>query len=84
MEANTIPTSTWGFVFQALEFLAAFFIFFLGLCVLVVIVTYVINVTQTKQAIRRNYPVIAHFCYFFEEMPFNRNAARSLAKHLPD
>lgn len=63
------------------------------LCILVtlfvaVIVTYIFDVTQTKTAIRRNYPVIGHFRYFFEhlgeffrqyffamdreELPFNR------------
>ncbi|MBL7003273.1 MAG: FMN-binding glutamate synthase family protein [Gammaproteobacteria bacterium] len=51
-------------------------------------ILYVIDVTQTKQAIRHNYPVIGRFRYFFEhmgeffrqyfftmdreEMPFNR------------
>ena len=49
---------------------------------------YISDITQTKQAIRRNYPVISHFRYYFEhigtffrqyfftmdreEMPFNR------------
>ena len=56
--------------------------------VVVVAVLYVIDVTQTKQAIRRNYPVIGRFRYLFEylgeffrqyffamdreELPFNR------------
>ncbi|MEM7562165.1 MAG: FMN-binding glutamate synthase family protein [Pseudomonadota bacterium] len=56
--------------------------------VVVVIVVYIADVTQTKQAIRRNYPVVGHFRYFFEhlgeffrqyffsmdreELPFNR------------
>lgn len=76
------------------DFLASTFVFFIGIGVLVVIVLYVIDVGQTKHAIRRNYPVIGRFRglfenlgeffrqYFFaldrEEMPFNR-AERSWA-----
>src|SRR6056297_1686629 len=56
--------------------------------VAVVIVVYIIDITQTKHAIRKNYPVIGRFRYLFEylgeffrqyffamdreEMPFNR------------
>ncbi len=64
-------------------------VLFLILFVIVsVIVMYVADVTQTKQTIRRNYPVVGRFRYFFEhmgeffrqyffsmdreEMPFNR------------
>ncbi|MDH5356351.1 MAG: FMN-binding glutamate synthase family protein [Gammaproteobacteria bacterium] len=62
------------------------FLFFLAMIALIVI--YVIDVTQTKQAIRRNYPIVGRFRYFFEhlgeffrqyffsmdreELPFNR------------
>lgn len=58
------------------------------LLVLYIAVIYIIDITQTKQAIRRNYPVVGRFRYFFEhmgeffrqyffsmdreEMPFNR------------
>ncbi len=82
----TIPDS--GFMFRSLEFLASFFVILVGLVVITIVIVYIIDVTQTKQAIRRNYPVIAHFRYFFEdlgkffrqyffamdreEMPFNR------------
>ena len=71
-----------------LELLAALFVFVLGLAALALVVVYVLDVTQTKQALRRNFPVIAHFRYNFErlgqffrqyffamdreEMPFNR------------
>lgn len=62
----------------------------LSICVgaVAVVVIYIIDVTQTKQAIRRNYPVVGRFRYFFEhlgeffrqyffsmdreELPFNR------------
>ncbi len=53
---------------QSLEFLASFFIFFVGLGVLAVAVIFIIDVSQTKHAIRRNYPVIGHFRYWFEEL----------------
>ncbi|MFP5417700.1 MAG: FMN-binding glutamate synthase family protein [Gammaproteobacteria bacterium] len=71
-----------------LELLAALFVFVFGLAILAIAVVYVLDVTQTKQALRRNFPVVVHFRYvlerlgqffrqyFFamdrEEMPFNR------------
>ena len=83
-----MPIPDTGFMLRSLEFLASFFVIFVGLCVLAMVVVYILDVTQTKQAIRRNYPVIGHFRYFFEEigkffrqyffamdreeMPFNR------------
>jgi len=82
------------FLMTAMQIMAALFILAVGLLVLWVIVTYVIDVTQTQQTIRRNYPVIGRFRYFFEhigeffrqyffamdreEYPFNR-AQRSWA-----
>jgi glutamate synthase domain-containing protein 2 len=83
-----MPIADSGFMLRSLEFLATFFIFFVGLCALAIVVVYVLDITQTKHALRRNYPVIGHFRYFFEEvgkffrqyffamdreeMPFNR------------
>ena len=71
-----------------LQALSAILVFFLGLGLLSLIVVYVIDKTQTKHAIRRNFPVIGRFRYWFEhlgeffrqyffandreEMPFNR------------
>lgn len=73
---------------EILGWLATLFIFIVGIFILFLIGVYISDVTQTKQAIRRNYPVIGHFRYFFEhmgtffrqyfftmdreEMPFNR------------
>jgi glutamate synthase domain-containing protein 2 len=73
---------------RALEYLAALFVFLIGIGVLIVVATFIADISQTKQAIRRNYPVIGHFRYFFEnlgkffrqyffamdreELPFNR------------
>lgn len=77
-----------SFLFSTLEILVFSFIFTIGLLVLAIVVTFVLDVTQTQHAIRRNYPVIGHFRYFFErlgeffrqyffamdreELPFNR------------
>lgn len=77
-----------GFLITSLELFAAVFVFVIGGVVLWVLVTYVLDVTQTRHAIRRNYPVIGRFRYFFEhlgeffrqyffamdreELPFNR------------
>ena len=71
-----------------LETLSAFFILLLGLGVFAIIYMYIVDKSQNKQAIRRNYPVIGRFRYFFEkqgeffrqyffamdreELPFNR------------
>ncbi|MBY5990714.1 FMN-binding glutamate synthase family protein [Ferrimonas balearica] len=78
--------SSWAF--RALELSAALFVFLIGSLMLLVLVLYVRDVTQTRQAIRRNYPVVGRFRYWFEhmgeffrqyffaqdreEMPFNR------------
>ena len=71
-----------------LQGLAALLVFLLGLGLLAVIVIYIADKTQTRHAIRRNFPVIGRFRYWFEhlgeffrqyffaldreEMPFNR------------
>jgi glutamate synthase domain-containing protein 2 len=68
--------------------LSAVLVFILGLGIIAVVVMYVVDVTQTRSAIRRNFPVIGRFRYVFEnlgeyfrqyffaqdreEMPFNR------------
>jgi hypothetical protein len=73
---------------NGLGFLATLFVFVVGLFALLVVILFVIDVVQTKDAVRRNYPVLGRFRdifsklgeffrqYFFamdrEEMPFNR------------
>jgi glutamate synthase domain-containing protein 2 len=80
---------TASFIQAALNIMATLFVFVVGLGVLAVIVIFILDVTQTKHAIRRNYPVVGHFRYFFErlgeffrqyffamdreELPFNRS-----------
>ena len=77
-----------SFGLQVLGWMATVFIFAIGVLIIFLMGVYISDVTQTKQAIRRNYPVIGHFRYFFEhigtffrqyffamdreEMPFNR------------
>jgi hypothetical protein len=72
----------------ALEFLSILFIFVIGIIALLIAITFILDISQTSNVIRHNYPVISHFRtllrnmgeyfrrYFFamdrEEMPFNR------------
>ncbi len=71
-----------------LDFLSTLLIFSFGIVILLIFILFVVDVTQTKDAVRRNFPVIGRFRslfttlgeffrqYFFamdrEEMPFNR------------
>jgi len=73
----------------SLDLLTTLFIFAVGLVILLMIVLFVIDITQSKDAVRRNYPVVGRFRYLFstlgeffrqyffamdrEEMPFNRS-----------
>ena len=85
-------TNSWAF--SVIEFAALLLIALVGIGLLAIVTMYVIDVTQTHQTIRRNYPVIGRFRYLFEhlgeffrqyffamdreELPFNR-ADRSWA-----
>ena len=76
------------FILETLNFLAVLFVFVVGLFVAFLVAVFIADISQTKDAIRRNYPVIGHFRYilshlgeflrqyFFamdrEELPFNR------------
>ena len=71
-----------------IDYLSTLFVFSIALFVLVLAVLFVIDISQTRDAVRRNYPVIGRFRYLFstlgeffrqyffaqdrEEMPFNR------------
>lgn len=82
------------YVIRALEIMSFLFLFVVGTGILVVIVLYVVDRTQCRHSVRRNFPVIGRFRYFFEhlgeffrqyffamdreELPFNR-AQRSWA-----
>ncbi|MDE2789774.1 MAG: FMN-binding glutamate synthase family protein [Paracoccaceae bacterium] len=72
----------------SLQFMSALFVFCVGLTVIAAVILFVIDVGQTRDAVRRNFPVIGRFRYLFstlgeffrqyffamdrEEMPFNR------------
>ena len=76
------------FVTEILRLFSYLFVFIIGLGVLWLILIYIIDVSQTKHAIRRNFPIVGRFRYMFEhlgeffrqyffaqdreEMPFNR------------
>ena len=88
-----------GFAMYALNGLAVLFVALIGLAALVAVILFVIDRSQTEDAIRRNYPVIGRFRhifsqlgeffrqYFFamdrEELPFNR-AQREWVKRSAD
>ena len=75
-------------VMTILDWLSTLFVFAVGVGILVVIIMYVADVTQSESAVRRNFPVVGRFRYLFEhlgeffrqyffaldreEMPFNR------------
>lgn len=76
------------FTMEGIQFLSTLFVFAVGLIVLLIAIVFIADVSQTENAIRRNYPVVGHFRsiftglgeffrqYFFaldrEELPFNR------------
>ncbi len=76
------------FTGQVLGWLSSLFVFFVGMVLLLVAILFIKDISQTKDAIRHNYPVIGRFRYLFstlgeffrqyffamdrEEMPFNR------------
>ena len=84
MEMDALKDFALAFV----EISALLLTFVFGLLILAVVYMYIADVTQTSQTIRRNYPVIGRFRYFFEhlgeffrqyffaqdreELPFNR------------
>jgi len=53
---------------KVVEIGALLFVFMLGVGLLVLIYLYLSDVNQTAQAIRRNYPIVGRFRYFFEHM----------------
>lgn len=75
-------------VAASLSFLSTLFVSAIGLSVAIIIILFIIDITQTKDAVRKNYPVLGRFRYIFttlgeffrqyffamdrEEMPFNR------------
>jgi glutamate synthase domain-containing protein 2 len=73
---------------SVLQTLTTLLIFVIGVGLLAIVIMYIVDITQTRHAVRRNFPVIGRFRYLFEkmgeffrqyffamdreEMPFNR------------
>ncbi|MEZ5559396.1 MAG: FMN-binding glutamate synthase family protein [Pseudomonadales bacterium] len=73
---------------EILQVVGEVFVFLVMVALVALVVTYVVDATQTRHAVRRNFPVIGRFRYLFErlgeffrqyffamdreEMPFNR------------
>ena len=56
------------FVLQSLNFLATLLVFAIGCIIVGIAILYVIDRTQTKNTVRRNYPVIGRLRTFFEHI----------------
>ena len=85
---DSSPKDPQSWLFIAMEVMATVFIVAIGFIFLALIFVFILDKFQTKQAIRRNYPLIGWFRYLFEdfgiffrqyffamdreEMPFNR------------
>ena len=77
-----------SYIVLALDLLSTLFVFAIGSAVGIAVILFIIDVSQTADAVRKNYPVIGRFRYVFstlgeffrqyffamdrEEMPFNR------------
>jgi hypothetical protein len=88
MELPFVGDAVNSFISGFLSIVATIFALMLCFGLIAIIVIYIADITQTRQAIRRNYPVVGRFRYFFEhlgeffrqyffsmdreELPFNR------------
>ncbi len=79
---------SFDFVTASLRYLSTMFVFAIGSLVVLAVVLFFVDILQTKDAVRRNYPLIGRFRYLFsilgeffrqyffamdrEELPFNR------------
>lgn len=59
-----------------LELLAQLFIFAVGFVILQLVILVLIDVTQRRHAIRRNFPVLGRFRDFFEHLPHGYHHAQ--------
>jgi len=64
MEIDTLKDFALGFIEVSAIVLSLAF----GLLIIAIVYMYVVDITQTSQTIRRNYPVIGRFRYFFEHL----------------
>lgn len=83
-----MSAETQALVNSIFQWAAFVFVWIIGLALLALVVIYLVDKFQTRHAIRRNYPIVGRFRYFFEhlgeffrqyffamdreELPFNR------------
>ncbi|MBL4907902.1 MAG: FMN-binding glutamate synthase family protein [Sneathiella sp.] len=76
------------FFASSLQLISTLFVVLIGFAVLILLVLFILDISQTKDAVRKNYPVLGRFRYLFstlgeffrqyffamdrEELPFNR------------
>lgn len=93
----TMMEEATSFAMRGLNLLGSLFLFVIGALALLCLILFIVDITQVKDTVRRNYPVIGRFRglfsklgeffrqYFFaldrEEMPFNR-AERDWVYHV--
>jgi hypothetical protein len=56
------------FIGSSLDVLSTLFVFSVGVVILTIGVLFIVDVTQTKDAVRKNYPVLGRFRYLFEHL----------------
>ena len=94
------PTTNLEFGLAIFQVMSQLLAWLFGLAIILVVVMYVIDRTQTRHAVRRNFPVIGRFRYLFEhlgeffrqyffamdreELPFNRAQRGWIARAAKD
>ena len=56
------------FIMTSMQYLSTIFVFAVGLGVVAIIVLFILDITQTKDAVRKNYPVVGRFRYLFSTL----------------
>ncbi|MHA1128341.1 MAG: FMN-binding glutamate synthase family protein [Alphaproteobacteria bacterium] len=83
-------------IYPILDLLSVLFVFAIGVVIIIIVAFFVVDIRQSKDAVRRNFPVLGRFRYLFsalgeffrqyffamdrEEMPFNRAERDWVAK----
>ena len=57
-----------SWVLTTLEWMSALFIFVVGFIMLILVIIFIHDISQNKKAILRNFPVVGHFRYLFEQL----------------
>jgi hypothetical protein len=51
-----------------IQMMSAVLVLLIGIGILAIVVMYIVDKSQTHSAIRRNFPVVGRFRYFFENL----------------